>query len=189
MALGSVSALRRPTDLDPDSSGVICYWGDTLARVGFPAVPITDCNSFCLGDYSQTCGAESLVQVYSSDKQDAALVPSEVTVPGQVVQNVVASSSTWTYQGCYPYGFDGSMGNYDQKVSVEGCAEFCQTMGAPAFSLRYGQHCYCGVMNYCSPLFCDAQCQAPCVANPLEACGADYFSLVYGLDAPGGTPT
>ena len=142
-------------------------------------MPALDCDSPCAGDFSEACGAESLLQVYhnNADSVVSPYMPTSSVIPGTINDSPSYGVTTFVYQGCYPYGFDGVI-NYDRNVTAEGCAEFCE--GYPNMSLRYGNHCYCGTMNYCGENeYCDTQCEAPCVGNSSEACGADYFSLVY----------
>lgn len=159
-----------------------CLWSNIFTGRDYPVVPPEDCNSICLGNYSESCGAESLLQVYSSQRNDTVLQPDSTVTPGIVVDPAKGTDSSWNYQGCFQYGFDATYGNRDQDISVESCANYCSGLGAPAMSLRYGNHCYCGYQSVCAQSFCDTECEAPCIGNATEACGSDYFSLVYTLD-------
>ena len=55
-------------------------------------------------------------------------------------------------------------------------------------SLRYAAYCYCGYMETCLTRYCDGLCSAPCVGNSTEACGSDYYSVVYSLGGPPSSP-
>lgn len=161
--------------------GVQCIWGASLTLTDYPVVPVSSCNSMCLGDSSESCGAENLLQVYSSKSSDDSLKVDSKVIPGEIIDPAVGSTSLWKYQGCYSYGFNGNLGSYASDTTLEGCADFCSSKGAPAMSLKYASYCYCGYMETCTTRYCDSLCQAPCVGNGSEACGSDYYSVVYSL--------
>ena len=164
--------------------GVQCMWGDHLTTTGYPAVPANSCNSYCLGDIDESCGAENLLQVYSSNSKDAKFTATTTVTPGAIIPHVKGTASSWTYRGCYQYGFNGNYGNFASETTLESCADHCSGLGAPAMSLRYGAYCYCGYQQDCAPLICDSACSAPCLGNSSEACGSDYYALTYTLDPP-----
>lgn len=163
--------------------GVQCIWGPSLATSHYATVPVSSCNSICLGNSSEACGAENLLQVYSSKASDSLLTVDAKVTPGKIINPAMGSTSRWTYQGCYQYGFNGNLGNYAGATTIEGCANYCSAQGAAAMSLHYASYCYCGYMEVCSAQYCDSLCQAPCVGNSSEACGSSYYSVVYSLGA------
>ncbi|VDB83101.1 unnamed protein product [Peniophora sp. CBMAI 1063] len=151
-----------------------CYCGDTFSNGGTNA-SLTDCNTPCTGNASETCGAGGRLSVYWSGEQPP---PAPVTAP---------SVGLWVSLGCYndstasrslsvvPAITGGSSNN-----SIQSCTAACFALGYHLAGAEFADECYCdtelrnGATS--TPL---TDCSMTCSGNSSEFCGGPSRLNVY----------
>ncbi|KAH9967000.1 WSC domain-containing protein, partial [Russula compacta] len=121
-----------------------------------------NCNMGCQGNPNEICGGPALLDLYN------------FTGTCPVGASVVPSVNTWVSQGCYS---DSTSSRTLERrvdagnVTVESCAEECQSQSFTIAGLEYAQQCWCGdeVISPGVPISQSA-CNQACVVDNTEVC-------------------
>jgi hypothetical protein len=141
----------------------------------------TGCGMACGGNSKQICGGGNAISLYNNTQWIKPFNPNPVSIPN--------SANTFTYVGCYnestySRALTGSSST-STSMSVEACANFCNTKSATWMGLENANQCFCGTqapMNgaVLSPNG-DADCNSVCAGSNAENCGAPNKLNVYQL--------
>ena len=111
-------------------------------------------------------------------------------ITGQIDLDVLASTVTYTYQGCFvdqgTRDLEGTMFNMGDQGSTRICAELC--VGYTYFGTQAGQQCFCG-MTYGAygaatddAAECNSECPGHATGGTTHAmCGGSWRNSVYEI--------
>ncbi|KAJ7662114.1 WSC domain-containing protein [Mycena polygramma] len=151
-----------------------CHCGTGYSAPALAATE-TDCSMPCAGKASEMCGGWYRLSVYSSESTSGS---NNLVLPpywSKISKCVIEASSGRTLSGT---------SWIDPGMTVEKCANFCDTNGFSYAGLEYANECYCdnrislangGGVNANS----DSECNMPCAGNSAEVCGAGFRITLY----------
>jgi hypothetical protein len=156
-----------------------CFCGNEL-QPGSVQVASTECKFPCKGDKTETCGANSRLNLYGFG--DASSTPIPVSSSTTTTTPSATSYPGYTTTGCYTEATNIralSEGKYcDDNMTVGMCALACS--GFTLFGVEYGRECYCGSsLNAGSVSAPIQECNFACPGNKKEFCGAGNRLNVY----------
>lgn len=155
-------------------SNPFCGCGDSLGE-GAGRV-ITDCNSTCPGNSSQTCGGYWKYDIYYRSMADG--------------NGTLPNTTSSTLIGCYQLppadqpGLSDAYSFTSNQMTTAMCEEGCRELrGYSWFGTSSGHTCYCGKSyDLGSGMYVPQdQCQSPCYGNSSQTCGDLYKMSVYTL--------
>jgi hypothetical protein len=158
-----------------------CYCGNTL-QPGSVQVPSTDCKFPCKGDKTETCGANSRLNLYGFGDASAPLTPASSSTATTIATPSPTSYPGYITLGCYTEATKMralSEGSYfHDDMTVEMCASACS--GFTLFGVEYGHECYCGSSLNSGSVYAPLEeCNFVCNGNKNEFCGAGNRLNVY----------
>ena len=167
-----------------------------------------NCNYPCIGDVNQYCGGNGVgsgaggayISLFGFNATggipgDGATTstgsPTSTPTGPQIKQTVGA----WTRQGCYTEATTDralSLKSYfDDAMTLESCAAFCQGFGFTMFGTEYSRECYCGDSTNDGSILAANQddCNMVCGGDDSEYCGGPNRLDLYKIGAADSSST
>jgi hypothetical protein len=158
----------------------------------------TDCNVYCGGDSSQTCGGAKVFNIFEAKTKGTLPPPStptSITTLGSSTTTVFitaktastakssasAATPTWQALGCYKDLYPSSNRTLknirytsDSNVTIVGCQAFCKKDGYLYTGIENGRECWCG-NEVQSPKtnapVAEVDCKKTCIDDRTLLCG------------------
>ncbi|KAL3424090.1 WSC domain-containing protein [Phlyctema vagabunda] len=153
-----------------------CFCGMKIASASLKA-PITDCNSACSGNTTQSCGGLNRLNMFWS---------------GTIGPQINLGNDSWAFSGCYAEGKSGHTlpvsvatvgGTINMTVGL--CASACRKQGYKLAGTENGGQCWCGdtISNggFLAPEGLTG-CNTLCYGNFSEYCGGNGRLNVYNYE-------
>ncbi|GAA5890963.1 hypothetical protein JCM6882_008868 [Rhodosporidiobolus microsporus] len=174
----SASACLAAADAANYTVAGVTYGGECWAANALsPSAKKTDtdeCDWRCADNKNQTCGADKLLDIYTSTRP--------LVSPGLDAEQV-KTYGNWTYADCYSDRVDirSLSQSYDNpKATVDSCLDICEANGAKVCGLSYYGECYGGSsLNSISTVIDDSKCSSPCRGNSQQLCGGSEALSVF----------
>ncbi|GAA5890846.1 hypothetical protein JCM6882_008833 [Rhodosporidiobolus microsporus] len=176
----STSACLAAADAANYTVAGVTYGGECWAANALsPSAKKTDtdeCDWRCNDNKNQTCGADKLLDIYTSTRP--------LVSPGLTAEQV-KTYGNWTYSDCYSDRVDirSLSQSFDNpKATVDSCLDICEQNGAKVCGLSYYGECYGGSsLNSISTVIDDSKCSSPCRGNSQQLCGGSEALSVFVL--------
>ncbi|RPA85829.1 hypothetical protein BJ508DRAFT_411799 [Ascobolus immersus RN42] len=174
--------------------GAECYCGNTIANGHTKAT--SGCDMPCAGNPEQLCGGPFRLNVWSffdsgappttttttsTDPEEPTPDPTATTAPGGVETGLPEG---FDYYGCYIDGAQGRIMRFEQpgdpQMTVESCANRCNTLGYKVAGMQYSTQCFCD--NYIQnggTVTTEGQCNMACGGSASQKCGGPNRMNIY----------
>jgi len=150
-----------------------CHCGTGFSATIEPQVH-TECNMFCAGDDTETCGGPDLIEVFAGpNPPHAAQLPSGWSIFAAAIcaQDSAARMFTDTLIA------GPTLAPIDTPAA---CVQFCINAGFDKAGVEGGDECYCGSTFREPPQALDpSECNFPCQGAPGVTCGGNFAIQLY----------